>query len=348
MRSLFITSFTVLALGACSSTASVSTVSTGTSGGTGTTTGGSGSTTGACSMFDGGQTIVTFTTVQIHPAAVAALNDAGFPVPSITQGDYVLALYGVSVNTTLADPIVLTDAGVASITSNTGPYPFELSAAFFKSQDAQLGVAGVIRPAVARDIGDGGLPQPTCAEFATISAGVQGYLTAGQSSVIPDYLLDAGFTGYDSVVDTGLEVGGEAVPPVCDVHDAIAYAIPLSYAVMLNCAGNPTKTTHDTDVGEAIAFITDGAGPGQGTPVAGASVSVINAAGNPTATYYENNYTMTDMTGTDSTGIATFLDISPAGRIAPTMSVHGVPGYIADYAISTQPNTFFSILAYPH
>jgi hypothetical protein len=300
-------------------------------------------------MFDGGQTIVTFTTVAIHPAAVAALNDAGFPVPTITQGDYVLALDGVSVNFTLPDPIVLTDAGVAPITSNAGPYPFELSAAFFLSNDAQLGVIGVIRPAVARDIGDGGLPQPTCDQFATISAGVQGYLTAGQSSVIPDYLLDAGFTGYDDLVDTGLEVGGQAVPPICDVHDAIAYAIPLSYAVMLNCAGNPTKTSRDTDIGEAIVWVTSGPGAGQGSPVAGATISLANAAtGTPPATYYEDNFTMTDMTGTDSTGIATFLGVSPEGMIAPTTAVKGISGYTAPYAISTQPNAFFSILAYPH
>ena len=302
-------------------------------------------------MFDGGPLIVTFTTVQVHPAAVAALNDAGFPVPSITQGDYVLVLDGVSVNLNdTQDPIVLTDAGVAPITSNTGPYPFELSAAFFQSQAAQLGVAGVIRPAVARNIG---INWSAPANLRSVRdhqrrrAGL--HPTAGQSSVIPDYLLDAGFPGYNSVVDTGLEVGGQAIPPICDVHDAIAYAVHAELRqVMLNCAGTTTKTTRDTDEGEALVYITEGATAGQGTPVTGATISVKNAASTPTATYYQNNYSSTDTNGTDSTGVATLLNISPALDTPPTIAIHDAAGFTATYAISTVANSFFSILAYPH
>jgi hypothetical protein len=126
--------------------------------------------------------------------------------------------------------------------------------------------------------------------------------------------------------------------------------VPMSYAVMLNCAGNPSKTTRDTDIGEALIYITNGAGPGQGTPVAGAVVPIFNEAGDLAATYYEDNYTMTDTTGTDATGVATYTGVSPASTTAPTIKVQGAAGltFTQPYSISTQPDAFFSIVAYPH
>jgi hypothetical protein len=336
-KNFFIASLAALALGACSS-----------SGNTGTTgTSGSGSTTGGSTTGGESGITVTFTTVTVHPAAVAALNDAGFPVPSITSGAYEIAMDGVSLNTAdLQNPIVLNDAGITTITSTTGPYTFALSQSFLLD-DAPLGVIGIVRPTFAAP-GDGGLPQATCAQFAELSAGVSAYIAAGAGEVVPDFLLDAGFTDY--LMPTGLEVDGQAVAPSADVSNAIAYAIPMSYAVMLNCAGNHSKTTRDTDTGVALIYVTTGAGPSLGAPATGAVVSVANAAGSPTATYYASNYSSSDTTGTDSTGIATFVGVAPASETPPTMTVRGVAGstYTAPYGISTQPNAFFSILAYPH
>jgi len=345
MRNILMASlFAPLALAACSTSTSISTVGTGTTGG-GTATTGGGSTTGASDT-----TTITFTTVDVHPAAKAALAAAGFPVPSITDGDYQIAMDGVSVMLSASGAtIVLADAGFTTITSTTGPYVFTLSNAFLL-QSAALGVIGVVRPNAAVDVDAGGLPQPTCTEFGALRTAVGAYWDAGAGAVVPDFLLDAGFVDY--LIPTGLEVGGQAEAPIADVPDAVAYAIPMSYAVILNCAGNPTKTTRDTDLGEAVVYITNGTAPGQGTPVAGAVTPLKNAAGTPppTATYYQDNYSSTDSTGTDSTGIATFVGVSPASTTPPTIAVQGASGltFTAPYGISTQPNAFFSIVANPH
>jgi hypothetical protein len=338
MRTLIIASLTALALGACSSTPAGGSGSS-TGAGTATTTGGT--TTGVSTT-----TTITFTNVDVHPAAKAALMAAGFPVPSITSGAYQLVIHGVSVTLSAAGAtIVLTDAGYTPITSTGGPYVFTLPDEFLLDS-APLGVLAGVVPLASSDLGDGGLPQPSCTQFGTLSAAVGAYWDAGAGAVVPDFLLDAGFVDY--LIPTGLEVGGLAQAPIADVPDAVVYAIPMSYAVMLNCAGNPTKTTRDTDIGEAVVYITNGTGPGQGMPVAGAVTPLKNAAGTPTATYYADGYTMTDTTGTDSTGIATFLGVSPASTTPPTITVQGVPGFTALYGISTQPNAFFSIVAYPH
>jgi hypothetical protein len=341
MRNVFIAAVTTLALGACSSGGtSGATGGTGTGGGTATT---GGTTTGPA------PTTITFTTVDVHPAATAALEAIGFPVPSITTGTYQLALKGVSVVITDGLPtIVLADAGFTTITSTTGPYAFTVPYSFLQN-NATLGVLGGVNPIAASSLGDGGLPQPTCPEWAGLVAGVQGVIAdGGTATEVSSFLTGQSFTDY--LIPTGLLVGGIAQAPIADVTNAIAYAVPMSYAVMLNCAGNPGKTTRDSDLGEAVVYITNGTAAGQGTPVSGAVTPIRNAAGNPTATYYEDKYNLTDNTGTDSTGISTFVAVSPASTTPPTITVQGAAGltFTADYGISTNPNTFFSIAAYPH
>ncbi len=342
MRNLLSVSMVVpLVLGACSTTAAVepTTGSTGTGGGTATT---GGATTGGCAL-----TTVTFTTVDVHPAAKAALTAAGFPITPIANAGYQLYLQGVSLSFAGGQStIVLADGGYAPITSTGGPYAFALTCDFL-DHSALLGVLAGVVPIAAHGL-DAGLPQPTCPEFEALRAGVDAYWDAGAGAVVPDFLLDAGFVDY--LMPSGLLVGGQAQAPSADVPGAVAYAIPMSYAVMLNCAGAPTKTTRDTDIGEALIYITNGAGPGQGTPVAGAITVLKNPGGNdPPPTYYEDNYMMTDTTGTDSTGTATYVGVVPLAT-PPTITVEGVPGftYTASYGISTLPNSFFSIVAYPH
>jgi hypothetical protein len=334
---------TTLTLAACGSGGALGTAS-GTGGGTGgaTTTGGSGATGTTTSPR-----AVTFDTVDVHPAAKAALTNAGFPVPSITDGTYEIVMDGVKV--VFVDggaAIILTDAGIATITSTTGPYTFALTDEFLQ-QSAGLGVIGVVRP-IAGGIGTGSLPQATCPQFAQLTGGVDALRDAGATGEIQGFLWDAGFIDY--LMPTGLEVNGQAAPPTSSVTGAVAYGVPMSYAVMLNCAGQPAKTKFDTDTGVALVYITNGSAPGQGTPVAGAVSSLHNALGNPVPTYYSNDYTATDTTGTDATGVATYVGVSPQSTTPPTITIPVVNGltFTQSYSISTQPNAFFSIVAYPH
>lgn len=282
---------------------------------------------------DAGFTNITFTTVDVHPAAKAA----GLPGPDLNSGGYALVLNGVSINPAdAANPIVITPLGQQIITSVSGPYVFPVYNVYAV---APLGILAAIHAVLpdggSPQLGDGGLPQATCAQVAVALDG-GGIAGLKEATAANDYYVPA-----------GSQVGGLAQPPTGDVPNAAAYATPMSYAALLNCAGQATKTTFDTDQGVALTFVSNGASAAAGTPVSGVSFVVKNAGNAPPPTYYASNYTASStMGGTDATGVATVVGVqtvSTPGTLGASDSASDqffVPG------IATQANAIFNVFVY--
>lgn len=284
-------------------------------------------TLGACSgsasnpdsgvFTDAGFTTITYTTVDVHPAAKTALPST----PAITAG-YSLVLNGVGINPAMANPIVLTPIGHVDITSTTGPYAFTIYNGDIPTI-APLGILAGINPQDAGAIGDGGLPEWSCADLGT-------FLDGGHPA-LPDYL-----------VPSGSQVGGTANPPSADVPNAQAFAVPMSYSVLLTCANTPRPAKSDLAQGTALVYVTDNADPTKGKPIQGVSFAVKGAANTPTVTYYAD-YASTTTTGTDATGVATVVNVQ-TGAVPPTLSSTDsagdkffVPG------LATESQSFFNV-----
>lgn len=339
-----------LGLGACSGS-----TTTGTNSGSGTGSG-SGSSSGGSSSGDAGFTTITFADVDMHPAAKAALLAAGVPSSSILSivpsansngpfdAGYVIIVTGISIGP--GPSIVTTVLQSIPITSN-GPFNYMIYNNNIISQ-APLGILSAIQPALpdggTASAGDGGLAQITCAELA-----------AGIATVL------AASPGSDYFFPSGNQVGGTANPPSANVANAAAYAVPMSYAAMLNCAGAPTKTTRDSDQGIALIYVTDGGAttgstnlPGSGNPLSGVTFTINkdgNAAGMPPVlTYYTGgNYSGTatsSTSATDTTGIATALNVVTASEpptltcVDPAADTFFVPG------LATELNFVFELFPY--
>jgi hypothetical protein len=332
---LLISLSALAAVCACSSGGSSTTSGTNTGGSTGT----SGTTSGSSGSSDAGFTSITFTTVDIHPAAVAALTAAGAPVPSIVGGGpydagYQLLIQGVAITAGAIQESTFTAIPI----TNTGPYTYAIYNTTLV-QHAPLGVLAAVVAAlpdggVPAGAGDGGLPELPC-NLVEGNGGVAAALTAAATQGLNDYLISS-----------GSQVGGRAAPPA-NGATAVAYAVPMSYASMLNCAGSASKTTRDTDLGVALVYVTDGGSPATGNPISGASFSVAGANTTALNYYTGGNYTGEATSATDSTGVATVVNITLTGEVPGKINTTDPAGdtfFVA--GAGTSSNSFFNALIY--
>ncbi len=291
---------------------------------------------------DAGFTNITFATVDIHPAAKAALLAAGATVPSLTptaanngpyDAGYKLIVNGVAIGP--GPSILLSNLADFPVTTN-GPYTYAIYNSDIVAK-APLGILAGVNPALpdggSPDAPDAGLTQIPCALLA--DAGIAGGLA---KLGIPDYYFA-----------TGSQVGGTANPPSADVPNAVGYAVPMSYASLLNCAGSAIKATRDSDLGVALIYVTD-TGPGSGAPVSGVSFAIHGAGNTPTLTYYTGgNYTGSSTAAgaaTDATGVAVAVDVQTASQPPTLTSTDAASDKFFVPGLATASDSFFNVFVY--
>ncbi len=273
------------ALAACSST----TTTDGGSGG-GTSSGG---TTGGTAPGDGGISI-TLSSIGIAPEAVAALAALPKPVtpPSLANG-YQVILQAVTLSGTSAK---LTDVGAVKLDSSNDTGPITFSHLSFAGGIAALGVISAVIPqadgGLLNDAGTVGAGWPSCSDLYGDGGG-------------PGINEDGGFQDYLVVAASQVHFG----PPTGDIANGVSYAIPASYAALLDCAAGQAPGTF-VNGGMALAYVSSQAAGG-GTPVSGVTLSG-NIAANQL--YYAAGYGAGSATATPPTSSNGVVSVTNNGQ----------------------------------